>query len=158
RQPADARRAAQGRATQLRRADRAWHGPAHDVPGAADEPESDDRWPQGHEPAGPRRVTMASHHPNIAPVASREVLEYHEERAADPTKRILGPGQDYHSVTEKISGIILTKHTGKGWLIGFGIAFLMFMLLQYALFVLVTVGVGIWGINIPVGWGFAIVN
>jgi molybdopterin-containing oxidoreductase family membrane subunit len=101
---------------------------------------------------------MASHHPHTAPVASREVLEYHEERAADPTKRILGPGQDYHSVTEKISGIILTKHTGKGWLIGFGIAFLMFMLLQYALYVLVTVGVGIWGINIPVGWGFAIVN
>src|SRR5947209_11801136 len=32
------------------------------------------------------------------------------------------------------------------------------MILLYALAKLVIVGVGIWGINIPVGWGFAITN
>ena len=48
---------------------------------------------------------MASHHPHSAPVASREVLDFQAERAADPTKQILGPGHDYHSVTEKISDL-----------------------------------------------------
>ena len=73
---------------------------------------------------------MASHHPHSAPVASREVLAFQAERAADPTKQILGPGHDYHSVTEKISDIVLTKHTGKGWLIGFGISLVLVMVLM----------------------------
>ena len=32
------------------------------------------------------------------------------------------------------------------------------MVLFYALAVLVTEGTGIWGLNVPVGWGFAIIN
>ncbi len=76
----------------------------------------------------------------------------------DPTHRILGPGHDYNSVTEKISGIILTRHTGRGWLIGFGIAFTLVLVLAYSVLVLLAVGVGVWGINVPVAWGFAIVN
>src|SRR5687768_3760436 len=101
---------------------------------------------------------MASHHPHSAPVASREVLDFQAERAADPTKQILGPGHDYTSVTEKISGIVLTKHTGRGWMIGFGISLVLMLVLLYSLVVLLAVGVGIWGVNVPVAWGFAIVN
>ena len=44
------------------------------------------------------------------------------------------------------------------WLIGFGIAFSLLMLFNYAVIWLLIWGVGVWGINIPVGWGFAIVN
>ena len=71
---------------------------------------------------------------------------------------IIGPGYTYASVTDKISSIVLTKKTPKGWLIGFGISFILTMMLLFAVTYLLVKGVGIWGINIPVGWGFAIIN
>ena len=71
---------------------------------------------------------------------------------------ILASGHTYASVTDKISAIVLTGRTPRGWLIGFGLSFALVMLLMYAIAYLLAVGVGIWGINIPVAWGFAIVN
>ena len=41
---------------------------------------------------------------------------------------------------------------------GFGIAFSLTMLLLISLAYLLVKGTGIWGINAPVGWGFAIIN
>ena len=32
------------------------------------------------------------------------------------------------------------------------------MMLMYSIGYLLVVGVGIWGVNVPVGWGFAIIN
>jgi Ni/Fe-hydrogenase subunit HybB-like protein len=46
----------------------------------------------------------------------------------------------------------------KGWVFGLLIAFSLLMLLNLTVGLLMIKGVGIWGINIPVGWGFAIVN
>ncbi len=46
----------------------------------------------------------------------------------------------------------------KGWVAGLLIAFSLLMLLNLVVVTLLVKGVGIWGINIPVGWGFAIVN
>jgi molybdopterin-containing oxidoreductase family membrane subunit len=46
----------------------------------------------------------------------------------------------------------------KGWVVGLLIAFSLLMLLNLTVGLLLFKGVGIWGINIPVGWGFAIVN
>jgi len=71
---------------------------------------------------------------------------------------VLEPGHTYASVTDKISSIVLSRKQPKGWYFGFAIAFALLMLLLYAVTYLLVVGVGIWGINIPVGWGFAIVN
>ena len=71
---------------------------------------------------------------------------------------LMGPGYDYASVTDKISSIVLTQPRRRGWFIGFAISFALMMALLYALSYLLVVGVGIWGINIPVGWGFAIIN
>lgn len=71
---------------------------------------------------------------------------------------VIEPGHTYASVTDKISSIVLTRKQPKGWYFGFAIAFALLMLLTYAITYLLVVGVGIWGINIPVGWGFAIVN
>jgi Ni/Fe-hydrogenase subunit HybB-like protein len=45
-----------------------------------------------------------------------------------------------------------------GWFVGFGISFLLLQALLYTLCVLLFKGVGVWGINIPVGWGFDIIN
>jgi len=71
---------------------------------------------------------------------------------------VIGPGYTYASVTDKISAIVLTGKTPRIWLAGFGVAFILVMLLMYAVAYLLAVGVGIWGIKIPIAWGFAIVN
>ena len=71
---------------------------------------------------------------------------------------VLGPGHTYGSVTDKISAIVLTRPTSLGWFIGFAISFSIVGMLTVALGWLITKGTGIWGINIPIGWGFAIVN
>jgi len=71
---------------------------------------------------------------------------------------LIEPGHTYATVTDKISAIVLTRPTPKFWYIGFGLSFIFVLILLYAAAYLFTVGVGIWGINIPVAWGFAIVN
>jgi Ni/Fe-hydrogenase subunit HybB-like protein len=71
---------------------------------------------------------------------------------------VLGPGHTYGSVTDKISSIVLTRPTSRGWLAGFALCFALVMMLMVAITYLIGKGVGIWGINIPIGWGFAIVN
>jgi len=71
---------------------------------------------------------------------------------------ILGPGHDYASVTDKISAIVLARRTPMWWIIGFLITFALTMLLMVSVTYIVIVGVGLWGIQIPVAWGFAIIN
>ena len=71
---------------------------------------------------------------------------------------VIEPGHSYATVTDKISSIVLTQPAPRFWYIGFGLSFILVLLLMYAIAYLFTVGVGIWGINIPVAWGFAIVN
>src|ERR1041384_5626174 len=71
---------------------------------------------------------------------------------------VIEPGYTFGTVTDKISSIVLTRPTSNGWFLGFGVAFLVTMGLLYAIGYLFLKGVGIWGVNIPVGWGFAIVN
>ncbi len=53
---------------------------------------------------------------------------------------------------------MLTRPVSNGWLVGFGVCFLLIMVMLYAIAYLFVKGVGIWGVNIPIGWGFAIVN
>jgi Ni/Fe-hydrogenase subunit HybB-like protein len=77
---------------------------------------------------------------------------------APPADEVLAPGYTYRSVTEKISAIVLTRGTRRGWWIGFAIAFSLLMMLNLAIAYLLAEGVGVFGINIPVGWGFAITN
>src|ERR1700745_3214522 len=71
---------------------------------------------------------------------------------------VIEPGYTFATVTDKISSIVLTRPVSNGWLVGFGIGFLITMMLLYAVGYLFLRGVGIWGVNIPIGWGFAIVN
>ncbi len=71
---------------------------------------------------------------------------------------IIGPGHSFSTVTDKISAVVLTRKATRGWFIGFGIAFSLTMLLLYSISYLVFKGIGIWGVNIPVGWGFDIIN
>ncbi len=88
---------------------------------------------------------MASEHPH-APVRL--------EQAAP----VIEPGYTYASITDKISAIALARRTPPAWWIGFGLSFILVMLLFYALASVLAIGVGLWGINVPVGWGFDIIN
>jgi Ni/Fe-hydrogenase subunit HybB-like protein len=79
-----------------------------------------------------------------------------------PSKIEVGPvideGHSLASVSDKIAGIVLKRKITLGWIFGFLIALgVMQMLLGAAAWLFIK-GVGIWGINIPIGWGFAIVN
>jgi molybdopterin-containing oxidoreductase family membrane subunit len=85
-------------------------------------------------------------------------MEERREMKAQDEAPVLEPGHTFASITEKISSIVLTKRTPRGWFIGFSISFLLLMGLLYTIAMLLFVGVGIWGINIPVGWGFDIIN
>ena len=74
------------------------------------------------------------------------------------TPPVIAPGHTFGTVTDKISSIVLTRKTSVGWWLGFLVAFLLFNVMMLSITYLVVKGTGIWGIDIPVGWGFAIVN
>src|SRR5258707_1724202 len=71
---------------------------------------------------------------------------------------VLEPGHDMASVTAKISDIVLERPLSIGWVAGLVFCSGLVLLLATAVGYLFMKGTGIWGINIPVGWGFAIVN
>ena len=81
-----------------------------------------------------------------------------DKSPAVETRTVIGPGYDYASVTDKIAAIVLTRGTPKWWWTGFALTFVLVMMLFYAMSYLFVRGVGIWGIRIPVAWGFAIIN
>jgi Ni/Fe-hydrogenase subunit HybB-like protein len=70
---------------------------------------------------------------------------------------IVAPGHSPASVTDQITAVVLSE-TPRWWWIAFGISFALVLVLLQALTKLVFEGTGIWGLNIPVGWGFAIIN
>ncbi len=71
---------------------------------------------------------------------------------------VIGPGHTFATVTDKISAIVLTQKAPRAWWVGFGIAFVFTMILLFAVAYVIHTGVGIWGVNIPVAWAYAITN
>jgi molybdopterin-containing oxidoreductase family membrane subunit len=71
---------------------------------------------------------------------------------------VLEPGHTYASVTDHISSIVTGRRITRGWILFFLFTFSLVMLLTTAVCYLFLKGVGIWGINMPVAWGFAIIN
>ncbi len=71
---------------------------------------------------------------------------------------IIAPGHTFQSVTDKIGAVVLEGKTPWGWWLGFAIAFSGLMMMLVSVTYLFVWGVGVWGVNIPVGWGFAIIN
>lgn len=71
---------------------------------------------------------------------------------------ILASGHTFGTITDQISSISQTQRTPKRWWVGFALGFLFMMALFNTIGMLFLRGVGLWGINAPVGWGFDIVN
>src|SRR5882724_5689510 len=70
---------------------------------------------------------------------------------------VLAPGYTPATVTDKISAVVLAK-TPRWWYVAFGLSFCLMMLFLGSVTWLFAKGIGVWGVNQPVGWGFAIVN
>jgi len=71
---------------------------------------------------------------------------------------IMGPGLTYRTITEKISDVVLSGYIPTSWFVALAIALMGIGSLTISAVVLLVVGSGIWGITIPTGWGFAIIN
>src|SRR6266702_5321997 len=84
--------------------------------------------------------------------------EIHNESPLETTVPEIDPGLTFASVTDKISSIVLKRKTPLAWFIGFGISFVLFQLMMLAITNLVFVGIGLWGVNVPVAWGIDILN
>lgn len=72
-------------------------------------------------------------------------------------KTLLRGNPTFHSISESISGIVETK-TNIGWWIAFLLSSSLMMVMFTMIGYLIWEGTGVWGIQNPVGWGWAIVN
>ena len=71
---------------------------------------------------------------------------------------VIAPGHTFETVTDRISEVVLRRRTPRGWYYGFAIGFALANVMLVSITYLVLRGTGIWGVNQPVGWGFAIIN
>jgi molybdopterin-containing oxidoreductase family membrane subunit len=78
--------------------------------------------------------------------------------AADPPLKYIPAGHDFSSITTKISELVLGRPTQRTWLAFFMIGTLLSLIFLGVVVYLLMKGVGIWGINVPVGWCFAITS
>ncbi len=74
-----------------------------------------------------------------------------------PVELVLG-NNDFTTITEKVSDIVLERKTPRAWYLALfasaGLAGVMFLMIAW----LFIRGVGVWGLNNPVGWAWDITN
>jgi len=71
---------------------------------------------------------------------------------------LIEPGHTFASISDKIGNVVLSTNTPLTWFIVVSIGFMIMGALGMAVTWLMIKGTGIWGVNQPVGWGFAIIN
>lgn len=74
-----------------------------------------------------------------------------------PEPALVKGNHDFSSINSLITDINL-RPTPKGWYIAFGLSNLLLFVLLGSIAYLIWEGTGIWGLNQPVGWGWAIIN
>src|SRR5690348_8267832 len=62
------------------------------------------------------------------------------------------------SITDRVSDIVLERPTGRLWLLAFALSFVLTAWLGAGIAWLLARGVGIWGLDMPVAWAFAIAD
>ncbi len=71
---------------------------------------------------------------------------------------VLKPGETYASATDQISALVLTEPTRRSWVLFFVTSAALAVVYLYAITAVFAIGVGLMGINIPVAWGWPLVN
>jgi molybdopterin-containing oxidoreductase family membrane subunit len=80
------------------------------------------------------------------------------EALPDRPEPLIDPAQTDTTISEQISNVVLTSRFTRWWLTAITFAFIGCLVLVITLAALLRFGVGIWGINNPVMWGFDLVN
>ena len=90
----------------------------------------------------PEKASLASADPILVPPGDKEILS---------------PGHNAASITKRIA--MIPEGRTPVWMFGvFAVSFSLVGLMLTAITYLVFKGTGIWGLNVPVAWGFAIIN
>lgn len=75
-----------------------------------------------------------------------------------PAEPLVGRGETAATVEATVARVPLALPHPAVWWSGFALSFLILLVLTAAIAWLFLRGVGIWGVNVPVAWGFAITN
>jgi Ni/Fe-hydrogenase subunit HybB-like protein len=67
-------------------------------------------------------------------------------------------GKDLGAVTATVCAIVERRQMPRAWYIALGISSVLTLVLLAMVAYLISTGVGVWGLNNPVGWGFDITN
>jgi molybdopterin-containing oxidoreductase family membrane subunit len=76
----------------------------------------------------------------------------------EETFRLLGGDHDYESLTDTIARVVLDSKIRLSWILFLLLAMTGLMIMIGSVTWVILMGTGVWGINIPVAWGFAIIN
>src|ERR1700710_803234 len=71
--------------------------------------------------------------------------------------RVITTPHTYESISTHINRHV-NAPASRNWLLTLTLTLALFMLLNFAILWLIIWGIGIWGVNEPIAWGFAIVN
>jgi len=81
-------------------------------------------------------------------------------RQVTEINRVIARGQSYGAIDDVVDSPVLAGplRTPRWWWIGFGIAMSFLAMYLVSVVVLIVVGTGVWGNNVPVAWGMPIIN
>ncbi len=89
-----------------------------------------------------------------------EESQRHVARELDPNNPlpVIAPSSTFETVSAQISSIVLTRKTPLFWWVTFSFGVACGHYFRNRSVHILFVGVGVWGVEIPVAWGFAITN
>lgn len=77
---------------------------------------------------------------------------------SDGTEGLLPPGATYGSLVGTVSDAVLRQRVGRLWWAAFAVSSVLTLALLGSIIWLFVAGIGIWGVNSVIVWGFAIAN
>jgi len=89
--------------------------------------------------------------------AAIDELDNTFEDPTRPTPLVLGDNT-FTTITDKVCSIVERPRPPRGWYIAFAASLALTGVLFAMIALLVLKGIGVWGLNIPVGWAFDITN
>ena len=85
-------------------------------------------------------------------------IENKDHKDLQPVAPMIEQPHTYETISDAVGSIILSKPQPVGWHIMMGIGMFLASFLGISVAYLFVYGTGAWGLNMPVAWGFAIVN
>jgi Ni/Fe-hydrogenase subunit HybB-like protein len=76
----------------------------------------------------------------------------------DDVAPLMASGHTLESISQDVTSVILEKPMPPQWWASLGVGLVLLTMFLLSTCYLFWIGLGVWGVNNPVGWGFAIVN